>query len=53
MKNIKKSLATGSLKAVQKMAVSSLKVNANSTTCGAIYQPKAPKALDSFKKLGK
>lgn len=27
-----------------------LKVEANSTTCGMFYQPKAPKALERFRK---
>lgn len=30
-----------------------LKRDANSTTCGAIYQPKAPEKLKRFKKSAK
>lgn len=34
-----------------KMANSSLKGSANSTTCGLVYQPKAPAALKTFSKI--
>lgn len=37
-------------KVVKKSAVSALKRDANTTTCSAIYQPKAPAALSKFKK---
>lgn len=30
-----------------------LESNANSTSCGVLYQPKAPKALERFKKQNK
>lgn len=40
-------------KAVKKTAESSLKRDANSTTCCAIYQPKAPKDLKKFSKIEK
>ncbi len=38
-------------KIVKKTAELSLKRDANSTTCFAIYQPKAPKALKKFSKI--
>lgn len=37
----------------KKVAENSLKRDANSTTCGAVYQPKAPKALKTFSKINK
>ncbi len=37
-------------KVAKKSAESTLKRNANTTTCCAIYQPKAPAALGKFKK---
>lgn len=46
MKKIEKALLTAS----KRMAISSLKRDANSTTCCAVYQPKAPASLDKFKK---
>ena len=46
MNKIKKAL----LSASKSLATSSLKRNANSTTCTAVYQPKAPASLDKFKK---
>jgi len=50
MKNSKKfQMSASSL--VKKLANSELKRNANSTTCGAIYQPKAPAALKNFSKV--
>lgn len=49
MTNVKK-LAT---KIVKARAVSELKRNANSTTCGAFYQPKAPAGLEKFRKAEK
>ena len=30
-----------------------LKVEANSTSCGLIYQPKEPKKMDRFKRINK
>lgn len=45
MKNIKMAAA----KAAKAAAESALKRNANSTTCGALYQPKAPAGLNRFK----
>ncbi|MBP3539687.1 MAG: cyclic lactone autoinducer peptide [Oscillospiraceae bacterium] len=49
MKNIKKIAA----KVVKESAVSELKRNANSATCGAFFQPKAPAGLTQFKKAAK
>ncbi|MEE0007037.1 MAG: cyclic lactone autoinducer peptide [Eubacterium sp.] len=46
MNKIKKALLSTS----KNLAISSLKRDANSTTCTAIYQPKAPASLDKFKK---
>ena len=37
-------------KVAKKSAVNALKRDANTTTCTAIYQPKAPVALSKFKK---
>lgn len=37
-------------KIAKKSAVNALKRDANTTTCSAIYQPKAPAALSKFKK---
>lgn len=37
----------------KKVAENSLKRDANSTTCGAVYQPKAPTALKNFSKINK
>lgn len=39
------------LKSVVKAANNSLKRDANSTTCGMIYQPKAPASLKDFKNI--
>lgn len=47
MKKIEKALLTAS----KKMAISSLKRDANATTCTAIYQPKAPVELRKFSKI--
>lgn len=47
MKKIEKSL----LAVTRKMAISSLKRDANSTTCCAVYQPKAPANLKKFSKI--
>ena len=44
----KKSVSKNMLK---KAVEFSLKGNANSTTCGHIYQPKAPAALKKFSKI--
>ena len=49
MEKIKKLAA----KAAKSAAEKALKRNANSTTCWAIYQPKAPAALDRFKTVRK
>lgn len=38
---------------VKKSAESVLKRDANTTTCCAIYQPKAPKSLKQFSKIEK
>lgn len=46
MKKMEKSLLT----VTKKMALSSIKRDANTTTCAAIYQPKAPAALKNFSK---
>lgn len=37
----------------KKSAESALKRDANTTTCCAIYQPKAPKSLKRFSKIEK
>lgn len=37
----------------KKSAENSLKRDANTTTCSAVYQPKAPKDLKKFSKFGK
>lgn len=37
----------------KKTAEKSLKRDANCTTCGAIYQPKAPATLKNFSKINK
>ncbi|MFR6064856.1 MAG: cyclic lactone autoinducer peptide [Eubacterium sp.] len=37
----------------KKSAESALKRDANTTTCCAIYQPKAPKSLKQFSKIEK
>lgn len=47
MKKIEKALLTAS----KKMAISSLKRDANTTTCTAIFQPKAPTDLKKFSKI--
>lgn len=46
MKNFKSALT----KMVRNTAEIVLKRDANSTTCAAVYQPKAPASLDKFKK---
>lgn len=46
---MKKALNTFA-KVAKKSAESALKRDANTTTCSAIYQPKAPAALNQFKK---
>lgn len=38
-------------KIIKKVVENSLKLNANSTTCMAVYQPKAPDALKKFSKV--
>lgn len=38
-------------KLIKKAVENSLKLNANSTTCMAIYQPKAPDVLKNFSKI--
>lgn len=47
MKKMEKSL----LAATKKMALSSIKRDANATTCAAIFQPKAPADLKAFSKV--
>lgn len=37
----------------KRIAEKALKRDANSTSCAAIYQPKAPAALENFKKISK
>ncbi len=44
----KKSLSETFFEKIVKKAIS---VDANSTTCMAIYQPKAPKAIKEFSKI--
>lgn len=46
---MKKALSTFT-KVAKKSAESALKRDANTTTCSAIYQPKAPATLNKFKK---
>lgn len=45
MLNTQKNMA----KIIRRIAESTLKRDANSTTCLAIYQPKVPKQLNKFK----
>lgn len=40
-------------KIVKKTVSKSLEKDANSTTCGVIYQPKAPAKLNEYKKINK
>lgn len=40
-----------SIKILKKGITTSLKSNANSTTCGMFYQPKAPATLKKFSKV--
>ena len=47
MKKIEKALLTAS----KKLALSSLKRDANTTTCAAVYQPKVPADLKKFSKI--
>ena len=49
MKSVKKMVS----KIVKAAAESSLKRDANRTTCGAIYQPKVPANLARYKKEGR
>ena len=49
VKKIEKVILTAS----KKLAITSLKRDANTTTCAAVYQPKAPKALKKFSKFDK
>lgn len=46
MQNLKSFVA----KMAKNTAENALKRDANSTTCTAVYQPKAPASLDKFKK---
>lgn len=48
-----KTLRSSVLKGVAKVAESSLRRDANQTTCVGIYQPSAPKALEKFSKIKK
>lgn len=50
MKNSKKLLTTA-LNATKGIVNAELRSNSNSTTCGMIYQPKAPAALKKFSKV--
>lgn len=38
-------------KPLKKLLNATLSLSANSTSCCVVYEPKAPKKLDSFKKL--
>lgn len=49
MKSTNKTLS----KAIKAIATNSLKRDANSTTCIAVYQPKVPSALKEFSKINK
>lgn len=49
---MKKSLSVFT-KIVKKSAEGALKRDANTTTCSAIYQPKAPTSLKKFSKFDK
>lgn len=51
--NIKAKIQKGSVELIKKMANHSLKVDANNTTCLAVYQPKAPATLKNFSKINK
>ncbi|WP_448902114.1 cyclic lactone autoinducer peptide [Eubacterium sp.] len=44
-----KNLSKKTAKLVTGMLNNILKVEANSTTCGMVYQPKAPKTLQRFR----
>lgn len=50
MKTSKRFL-TAALNATRGIVNAELKSNSNSTTCGMIYQPKAPAALKKFSKV--
>lgn len=50
MKN-KKTLSNKMKSGIKKGLSVALKSNANSSGCFVIYQPKAPKSLDKFKKF--
>lgn len=50
MKN-NKSLSTQMKNGIKKGLSVALRANANSSGCYIIYQPKAPKALETFKKI--
>lgn len=47
MKSVKEVVLQG----VKSAATQMLKRDANQTTCGGIYQPKAPEALKKFSKV--
>lgn len=51
--NAKNRIQKGSAKLIKKMVNHSLRVDANTTTCFSVYQPKAPATLKSFSKIGK
>lgn len=38
-------------KSISKLLGLTLQIDANSTSCAIIYQPKAPKELDRYKKV--
>lgn len=46
-----KKMENAFLEASKKLALSSLKRDANATTCCAVYQPKAPAELRKFSKI--
>lgn len=51
MKNAKKTMSDRILKAAAKVTEQELTRSANSASCILMHQPKAPKALKSFRKF--
>lgn len=51
--NMKNKIQVKTASVIKKAVNHSCKVDANSTTCLSIYQPKAPAALKNFSKFNK
>lgn len=47
----KQAIQTKASKLVKSIVEKSIKLDANSTTCMVVYQPKAPAALKKFSKI--